>query len=69
MSRVVPLLFYKIRFFFGPALRGRLGPLAYIPLEREAIVSSAFEESSYIRRSSAVRGAIWSRGRFRTRAT
>ncbi len=32
MSRVVPLLFYKIRFFFGPALRGRLGPLAYIGL-------------------------------------
>ena len=28
MSRVGPLLLYKIRFFFGPALRGRLGPLA-----------------------------------------
>jgi hypothetical protein len=32
MSRVGPLLLYKIRFFFGPALRGRLGPLAYIGL-------------------------------------
>ncbi|HYM39094.1 MAG TPA: hypothetical protein VEY12_02965 [Thermoplasmata archaeon] len=32
MSRVWPLLVYKIRFFFGPALRGRLGPLAYIGL-------------------------------------
>ncbi len=32
MSRVVPLLFYKIRFFFGPALRGKFGPLAYIGL-------------------------------------
>lgn len=32
MSQVLPLLVYKIRFFFGPALRGRLGPLAYIGL-------------------------------------
>ena len=32
MSRVLPLLLYKIRFFFGPALRGRIGPLAYIGL-------------------------------------
>jgi hypothetical protein len=32
MSQVLPLLLYKIRFFFGPALRGRFGPLAYIGL-------------------------------------
>ncbi len=32
MSRVPTLLLYKIRFFFGPALRGRFGPLAYIGL-------------------------------------
>ncbi len=32
MSRVEPLFVYKLRFFFGPALRGRLGPLTYIAL-------------------------------------
>ena len=32
MSRVLTLLSYKIRFFFGPALRGRLGPLVYLGL-------------------------------------
>jgi hypothetical protein len=30
MTRVGTLLLYKIRFFFGPTLRGRLGPLAYL---------------------------------------
>ncbi len=32
MSRLWTLLLYKIRFFFGPALRGRFGPLAYLGL-------------------------------------
>ncbi len=32
MTRVGTLLLYKIRFFFGPTLRGRLGPLAYVGL-------------------------------------
>ncbi len=32
MTRVGALLLYKIRFFFGPTLRGRLGPLAYLGL-------------------------------------
>ncbi len=32
MTRVGTLLLYKIRFFFGPTLRGRLGPLAYLGL-------------------------------------
>ena len=32
MTRVGTLLLYKIRFFFGPALRGRFGPLAYLGL-------------------------------------
>jgi len=32
MTRVGPLFLYKLRFFFGPTLRGRLGPLAYIGL-------------------------------------
>lgn len=32
MSRIGTLLVYKIRFFFGPALRGRFGPLAYLGL-------------------------------------
>ena len=32
MSRVPTLLSYEIRFFFGPTLRGRFGPLAYLGL-------------------------------------
>ena len=32
MSRVRPLLMYKLRFFFGPTLRGRFGPLPYLGL-------------------------------------
>ncbi len=32
MSRIVPLFFYKMRFFFGPALRSRVGPLAFLGL-------------------------------------
>ncbi len=32
MSRTFTLFMYKIRFFFGPSLRGRLGPLAFIGL-------------------------------------
>lgn len=32
MSRIWTLLSYKIRFFFGPALRGRFGPLVYLGL-------------------------------------
>ncbi len=32
MTRIGTLLLYKIRFFFGPTLRGRLGPLAYLGL-------------------------------------
>jgi hypothetical protein len=32
MSRILTLLSYKIRFFFGPSLRGRFGPLAYLGL-------------------------------------
>jgi len=32
MPRVLALVSYKIRFFFGPALRGRLGPVAYLGL-------------------------------------
>ena len=32
MGRTSSLFAYKIRFFFGPALRGRLGPLAYFAL-------------------------------------
>ena len=32
MSRVRPLLMYKLRFFFGPTLRGRFGAMPYIAL-------------------------------------
>ena len=32
MPRVLALVGYKIRFFFGPSLRGRLGPLGYVGL-------------------------------------
>ncbi len=32
MSRVWTLFTYKLRFFFGPTLRGKLGPLAYLGL-------------------------------------
>ncbi len=32
MSRVWTLFVYKLRFFFGPTLRGRFGPLAYLGL-------------------------------------
>jgi len=32
MTRVGALFLYKLRFFFGPALRGTFGPLAYIGL-------------------------------------
>ncbi len=32
MARVGTLFLYKLRFFFGPTLRGRFGPLAYLGL-------------------------------------
>src|SRR3989442_1679491 len=32
LSRTLALFIYKLRFFFGPALRGRFGPLAYVGL-------------------------------------
>src|SRR2546429_2799719 len=32
MGRSLSLFTYKMRFFFGPALRGRFGPLAYLAL-------------------------------------
>src|SRR5437667_142683 len=32
MSRALALFTYKLRFFFGPSLRGRFGPFAYLPL-------------------------------------
>ncbi len=32
MSRILTLVGYKIRFFFGWSLRGRIGPLAYVAL-------------------------------------
>src|SRR2546421_5571510 len=32
MGRSLALFTYKLRFFFGPALRGRFGPLAYLAL-------------------------------------
>jgi len=32
MSRTLTLFSYKIRFFFGPALRSRLGPLVFLAL-------------------------------------
>src|SRR5438034_5485148 len=32
MGRTFTFFTYKLRFFFGPALRGRFGPLAYIAL-------------------------------------
>src|SRR5438309_8333752 len=32
MGRSLALFTYKLRFFFGPALRGRFGPLAYVGL-------------------------------------
>ncbi|HWM52320.1 MAG TPA: hypothetical protein VNP71_04065 [Thermoplasmata archaeon] len=32
MGRTFTLFTYKLRFFFGPALRGRFGPLAYLAL-------------------------------------
>src|SRR5207245_9109488 len=32
LSRTLTLFIYKLRFFFGPALRGRFGPLAYVGL-------------------------------------
>src|SRR6184192_2404889 len=32
MSRALALFTYKLRFFFGPSLRGRFGPFAYLAL-------------------------------------
>src|SRR2546421_10031684 len=32
MGRALALFTYKMRFFFGPSLRGRFGPLAYLAL-------------------------------------
>ena len=32
MGRALALFTYKMRFFFGPALRGRFGPFAYLAL-------------------------------------
>jgi len=32
VGRTFTLFTYKLRFFFGPALRGRFGPLAYLAL-------------------------------------
>src|SRR5205814_2252484 len=32
MSRARALFTYKLRFFFGPSLRGRFGPFAYLAL-------------------------------------
>jgi len=32
VAKVGPLFMYKLRFFFGPALRSRIGPLAYVGL-------------------------------------
>ncbi len=32
MSRTFTLFLYKMRFFFGPALRGRFGPLVFVAL-------------------------------------
>jgi hypothetical protein len=32
MGRALALFTYKLRFFFGPALRGRFGPLVYLAL-------------------------------------
>ena len=32
MGRTLALFTYKLRFFFGPALRGRFGPLAFLAL-------------------------------------
>ncbi len=32
MGRTLTLFTYKLRFFFGPSLRGRFGPLAYLAL-------------------------------------
>src|SRR5437016_4191066 len=32
MGRAFALFTYKMRFFFGPAIRGRFGPLAYLAL-------------------------------------
>src|SRR2546427_12397184 len=32
MGRTLTLFTYKLRFFFGPALRGRFGPLDYLAL-------------------------------------
>jgi len=32
VGRTAALFTYKLRFFFGPALRGRFGPLAYVAL-------------------------------------
>jgi hypothetical protein len=32
MGRALSLFTYKMRFFFGPAIRGRFGPLAYLAL-------------------------------------
>ena len=32
MGRTLALFTYKLRFFFGPSLRGRFGPLAYFAL-------------------------------------
>src|SRR5256885_6770394 len=32
MGRALALFTYKMRFFFGPSIRGRFGPLAYVAL-------------------------------------
>src|SRR2546430_7470447 len=32
MGRALALFTYKMRFFFGPSIRGRFGPLAYVGL-------------------------------------
>ena len=41
MGHTWPLISYKLRFFFGPALRGRFGPLVY------ALLILAFVPSGY----------------------
>ncbi len=32
MGRTLTLFTYKLQFFFGPAFRGRFGPIAYLAL-------------------------------------
>ena len=49
MSRVPTLFLYKLRFFFGPTLRGRLGPLVSAVAVRPPFAGKAFDQDTELR--------------------